>query len=356
MLKQYPDGPITPAGQHQLLSGKYPAWWYDSPSGNIRFHLMGGQAPWPGVQTGIVCKSLKSYDPGFEMLDGQGAHQDGVTFNDAVYDPTEFNFVLKTSASRQAGIRAAQRVFDDWLDSWDPKQQGKLTRYTEESGHWWANVRKFKPMPDDLTIRSRFQQLTWSARNDVTFFQSVPSVSTFPETGVLTSGAGSGFVRLTNRGDQPAWATHLFYGPGILAVGDGPGSTNMITFGPLEAGQIALITTLPRLRSIVDLSSTPVTASAQNLDLFQLLIKDLETFAFAGNIPPLLQEFNSAFGILPPQGVLYSLLTGRFNNPIPPKVEGAFPVESHIAVSITGGSSASKIISSVTPFRRMVVR
>lgn len=354
MLKQYPPDPITPAQNYQLLkgNGKFPTWYYDSPSGNIRFHLMGGQAPWPGVQQGVICKSLKSYDPIFEMLDSQGAHQDGVTFNDAVYGPTEFDFILKTTASREQGISGAQDVLDDWLSSWDPKQQGKLTRYTEAEGHWWCNVRKSKALPDDLTVRSRFQQLTWVARNDLTFFQSTPSVCTFHPGG----SGGSGFQKLTNRGDQPAWSSHLCYGPGTFAFGDGPGSTTMITFGPLEAGQIVLITTLPRLRSVVDLTPSTVSTSQQNLDLFQTIVKDLETFAFAGNIPPLLEQFNSLLGILPPQGVLYSLLNGRFTNPIPPKPEGAYATESHIAVSITSGTSASKIISSVTPFRRMVVR
>jgi hypothetical protein len=345
----YPPEQITPAGEYQLLSSKVPSWYYDSPSGNIRFHLIGGRSPFPGVQTGIVCESLKSYDPDFDLLDSQGAHQDGVTYNDTVYGPTEYDFVLRTSSPTLVG---AQHVFDDWLDSWDPKQLGRLTRYTERTGHWWCNVRKAKPMSDDLTIRQRSQRLTWTARNDLTFMQSVPSVCTFQPGG----SGGNGFVSLTNRGDQVGWASHLCYGPGTFGFGDGPGSTTMITFGPLEAGQIALITTLPRLRSVVDLSPVPVTASSQNLGLFQVIVKDLIDFATAGNVPPLLQEFENFLGIRPPQGVLYSLLKGRFNNPIPPKVEGAFPVESHIAVTISGGNSASKIISSVTPYRRMSVR
>jgi hypothetical protein len=341
---------ITPAGSYQLLSSRYPSWWYDSPSGNIRFHLMGGQSPCPGVQTGIVCKAIKSYDPLFDMQDSQGAHQDGVTFKDAVYQPSEFDFELKTSSPTLEGARA---VFGDWLDSWDPKQVGKLTRFTEIDGHWWCFVRKFRPLPNDLVIRQRGQAMTWTARNDNTFFQSTPSVCTFHPGGT----GGTGFQTLTNRGDQPGWASHLVYGPfAKIGIGDGPGSTNMITFGPLEAGQIALITTLPRLRSVVDLSPVPVTPSSQNLDLFQTIVKDLIDFATAGNVPPLLQEFENFLGIRPPQGVLYSYLTGRFNNPIPAKVEGAQPVASKIAVSITGGNSASKIISSVTPFRRMSVR
>jgi hypothetical protein len=345
----YPNA-VTPVGMSQMISGKYPNWWYDSPSGNIRFHLMGGQSPFPGVQTGIVCKSLKSYDPLFQMQDSQGAHQDGVTFNDAVYEATEFDFDLKTSAPH---LDEARAVFADWMDSWDPKKVGKLTRYTERDGHWWCYVRKFKPMPNDLVIRQRGQALTWTARNDLTFMQSTPSVCTFQPGGT----GGSGFLTLTNRGDQPAWASHLVYGPfSKIAIGDGPGSTTMITFGPLEAGQIALITTLPRLRSVVDLSPAPVVVSPQNTDLFSEILSGLISFATSGNIEGLLQEFQNFAGIRAPQGVLYSLLTGRFNNPIPAKDEGADPVESKLAVSITGGTSATKIVSSVTPLRRMVLR
>jgi hypothetical protein len=130
----------------------------------------------------------------------------------------------------------------------------------------------------------------------------------------------------------------------------------MITFGPLEAGQIALITTLPRLRSVVDLSPAPVTPSSQNLDLFQTILKDLIDFATRATCRRCCRSSRTSSASGRRRVCSTRYLTGRFNNPIPAKVEGAQPVASKIAVSITGGNSASKIISSVTPFRRMSVR
>jgi hypothetical protein len=142
----YPNA-VTPVGMSQMISGKYPNWWYDSPSGNIRFHLMGGQSPFPGVQTGIVCKSLKSYDPLFQMQDSQGAHQDGVTFNDAVYQATEFDFELKTSAPTSTGPRGVRRLAG-LLGSKDRSASSPAT--PRRDGHWWCYVRKFKPTAQRL--------------------------------------------------------------------------------------------------------------------------------------------------------------------------------------------------------------
>jgi hypothetical protein len=186
---------------------------------------------------------------------------------------------------------------------------------------------------------------------------------TFPITGTVgadavalvgynakTSPITTGFLPLTNIGDQDGWPRYLCYGPGTFAFGDGPSSQNMITFGPLLENQIVLVTTLPRLRSVVDLSVNQ--PPQQNLNIFQALLDDLISFATINNVPPLLQQFESFFGILPPQGVLYSLLNGRFTTPIPPKVEGVPATTAHIPVSITGGNANSKVVAALTPLRR----
>jgi hypothetical protein len=60
----------------------------------------------------------------------------------------------------------------------------------------------------------------------------------------------------------------------------------------------------------------------------------------------------SVFGIVPPQGNLYSLLHGRFSNPIPPKPAGAPAPKYQVNVGITGGSPASAIMVAGTPLRR----
>lgn len=159
----------------------------------------------------------------------------------------------------------------------------------------------------------------------------------------------SGFLPLTNLGNVEAWPRYLCYGPGTFSFSNGPGSSSMVTFGPLLDGQIALITTEPRLRSVVDLS--PSAPAGQPLSSIQSLLESLISFATNNNTPPLLQQFESIFGVRPPQGNLYTLLNGRFTNPLPPNVYGISPVAEQIAVSILDGTPDSKIVASVTPRR-----
>jgi hypothetical protein len=164
--------------------------------------------------------------------------------------------------------------------------------------------------------------------------------------------AQSGFLPLTNIGSVDAWPRYLCYagsGTPTFYFGDGPNSSSLIPFGPLEPGQVVLITTLPRLRSIVDV--TPNKPLPQQLDFWQALIKDLISFATINDVPPLLQQFESFFGILPPQGVLYSLLGGRFTTPIPGKYEGVPPVEAHIPVKIDNAAPDTRVVAAVTPMR-----
>lgn len=156
----------------------------------------------------------------------------------------------------------------------------------------------------------------------------------------------AGFVNLTNTGDQPGWPRYLCYGPGTFTIGD-VGTTNSITFGPLGDGQIALLNTLPRLPAVVDLSPT----QPKQTVTFQSLIQELINFATSNNTPPLLQEFESLFGILPPQGNMYSLLSGRFTQPIAPMLEQVGPQAVSIPVAIKNGSAKSQIIAAVTPQR-----
>lgn len=163
--------------------------------------------------------------------------------------------------------------------------------------------------------------------------------------------SASGFVNLSNIGDQPGWPRYLLYGPGTFTIGD-VGTPNSITFGPLLAGQVVLLNALPRLPAVVDLSPTPSATTTTQQNQFASLLSDLINFVTNNNIPPFLQEFESLFGILPPQGNLYSLLKGRFTQAIPPMLEQVGPVTTSIPVSITGATAASQIIAAVTPQRR----
>lgn len=200
--------------------------------------------------------------------------------------------------------------------------------------------------PFTITFTGAFSQVAVDllAATSSFFGGSGPFAHIFRET---VGGSHGGHLTLTNTGDQPGWPRYLCYGPGTFSIGE-PGSGNVVKFGPLKPGQIALLSTLPRLPTVVDLS--PGQAASGNI--VQTLITDLVNFATNNNVPPLLQEFESVFGILPPQGSLYSLLDGRFTTPIPPMLEQVGPMPVSIPCSIQGGTSSSNVIASVTPFRR----
>lgn len=159
----------------------------------------------------------------------------------------------------------------------------------------------------------------------------------------------SGYLPLTNFGDVEAWPRYLCYGPGTFSF-TSPGQSNPITFGPLEDDQVVLITTDPRLRSIVDL--TPNQPTIPQLNKWETLMQNLISFATNNNTPPLLQRFESLFGILPPQGALYTLLNGRFTYSLPGASYGVLPTTQQVQVSITDGNPQSQVVAAITPRRR----
>lgn len=162
-----------------------------------------------------------------------------------------------------------------------------------------------------------------------------------------------GFLTRINAGDQPMFDRYTVYGPGTFEFADGPGSSDSVAFGPLLTGQVVQIRTDPRKRGVIDLTSQPPTP--QQLNWFQQALADIVSFATDGNVPPLLRELESVFGIAPPQGNLFSLLNGRFsdNAAIPAKSPGNPAQEYKVAVTITDGNADSRIISSGTPLRRL---
>jgi hypothetical protein len=177
-----------------------------------------------------------------------------------------------------------------------------------------------------------------------------------PPVSQFNAGAGTPFLTLTNIGDQPGFPSYLCYGPGTFLIND-PGTNNMISFGPLLPGQIAMLNTNPRLAPVVDL--TPPSISAPQLNLFQQLnaastafMQYLVDLVTNNNLPPLLQEWQSIFGQTPPQGPLTSLLSSRFTQPVLPMLEQQGPVTTHIPCQIQGGNDQSKNVASLTPMRR----
>lgn len=175
-----------------------------------------------------------------------------------------------------------------------------------------------------------------------------PSLDNF-SVGDNATETQSGHLKVTNFGDQDGYMRFLVHGPGLFRIANGPDSQEFIEFGPLGDGQIALLTTLPRLRGVVDLSPD---RPEQQLTGFQQFISSLLSLATNNNIPPLLESFASLFGINPPQGEMYSLLKGRFTFAIPPKPTGAPPPTYQIPVEIKDGNADSRIIAALTPLRR----
>ncbi|TDH48485.1 hypothetical protein E2F47_23500 [Mycobacterium eburneum] len=340
----FPPGQVTPLGDQITTLGTVPEIAFVAPSGN-KWHIGGGQAPDAGIHSGMVLKQISGLQPPFDLLDIQGARQDGTTNLDTVFDPCVIDLTLEASAFTVDEFR---RVVRAWISDWTPPNVLTMSWFTRELGEWWMPVRQYKTFPDQLLAipaMHRRQVFTWTCRGDNAFWYGVDSVSSF----ALASGqsSGSGFNPVTNLGPLPTWLRHLVYGPGTFSIGDGTSGTS-ISFGPLLDGQIALISTLPRIRSVVDLSPDQ---APQSLTKLQTLVEALLDYAISVQKPPLLQYFESLFGILPPNGPLYSLLGGRFQTPIPGKPDGAMPTTSYIPVSISGGNSNSKIVTAITPYR-----
>lgn len=168
----------------------------------------------------------------------------------------------------------------------------------------------------------------------------------------------SGFLRRRNIGDQPMPDRYTCYGPGTFRFAASPGSSEMIEFGPLLPNQVVWIDTSRQNPKIKDLTS--IAPTQQELNVFQQAFKDFVSWATGNNVPPLLQQIESVFGITPPQGNLYSLLKGRWNkdSAIPAKSPGtpdSLVQPVFVKVEIDGGNADSKILVSGTPRRRYPV-
>jgi hypothetical protein len=343
------DSTVLPIGADELLTGDKENIWYTSPDGNSRFYIAGALAPWPGIQDGIVLTGgLHGLSPEFKNIDLKSARQPGVTFTGTLYDTLNLDMNLQAHANTPQGM---SKVISEWVGAWDPTKTGTLEYWTLDRGYWFNNTVRLAKTWGDTWKQSwrtiKMAQLTHSCRFDNAFWQGFPSIDGFAPGG--GSEGGSSFLQLTNIGDQDAFPTFLFYGPGTFTFSNGPGGPP-ITFGPLEAGQVVLMPTNPRLNNVVNLTA----GVPQALSVEQQTIAAIINFVTNNNVPPYLQQFESLFGILPPQGSLWTLLKGRYDTPIPGVSQPAFATQSEIAVTITGtgGSSASKIVARIDPMRR----
>lgn len=225
-----------------------------------------------------------------------------------------------------------------------------------------TNSRHFRVQREGFTVLDFKEQGTGSAlgasyrgcgfgmeSGDGTFAQRIPPSILEWSMGDNASLPQSGHLSVTNFGDQPGYPDLVVYGPGTFKFGDGPGVDATVEFGPLLEGQVALIKTHPGMRAVHDITAEEV---EQDLPASTQFLKRLISYAFNNNVPPLMNWFQSLFGIAPPQGNMYALLKGRFSRPVPPRPVAGLPETSKIAVTIEGGNAFSKVVAALTPLRR----
>ena len=134
-----------------------------------------------------------------------------------------------------------------------------------------------------------------------------------------------GFLERNNAGDQPAYDSYTLYGPAKkFLIANGPGSTDMVEFGPLGEGEIVHIRTDPRRQNVFDY--TDYTGEETSPVLFGASPSDQMT----------------------------RRLKGRFttDSAIPPKEPGMRVHTHSVACGIQGGNADSRIDVSLTPRRR----
>lgn len=327
---------LTQFGINSLLGGADPIITWIDRNGDI-WPLSGGLAPIPPLE-GVNMSSIEGLMASIKMLTQQGALQDGDTWMGAVYDPAEITVDLEVFANSPSSYRDITRRLISGLD---PKYPGKLNWFTPEMGDWWLPARLGKQI--DATWKTSpalvgHSTMAVPLHIDQAFFQSYDSVS-------APVGQSGGFASMTNLGDQDEWARYLVYGPGTVTFHD-PGGP--VTFGPIESGQIVLVTTKPGVRGVLDL--TPNRPTTAQMSYWQTWLESIIDLATNNNVPPLLQTFESWFGIVPPQGNLYSLLNGRFSTSVP--ATPTKPTTWSMPISVTGGTAQTQVIGALTPHRK----
>lgn len=339
------DATILPQGAADLIAGAKEAIYVTSQDSLTQCALSGPGQPWPGIQDGfLLTDGIKGLSPGFKHIDLKAARQPGVTWTGTAFDVLEMDLSLEAHANTPQGL---SQLVSEWTSMWHPTQLNTFEYITQDRGYWYFPARLSKPFPDVLKKMPRLilqRKFTQTIRCDSGFWYGMPSISEYQTSPIH---GNSGFLPLLNIGQEDGWPTLLFYGPGTFSFSNGPSSTTMISFGPLEAGQVVLMRTLPRLRTLTDLTSAP----QQILNGGQALLEALVNFVYNNNVPPLIQWFESLFGILPPQGPLYTLLNGRYSNPFPGVRQPQWAQQQYLAVSITGGNSDSKIVGRIDPQR-----
>ncbi|HOW92885.1 MAG TPA: hypothetical protein PLF91_00140 [Mycolicibacterium fallax] len=187
----YPSGPLTPHGWWHLVNDTRPTMRLRAHDGSIDFYLLGGHAPPfhdPTHPEAVAIKSLKGLVPPSKDITQKGATEDGVTFIDSLYDPTEVEMVVECMGRDTKHLK---RVVRDLIASLDAKEPSELAFFTQDLGWWWAPVRWSKGAPGDplanqarvrqqLSLRLQADDAFWRAGDDVSMF--APSYEAMTDT------------------------------------------------------------------------------------------------------------------------------------------------------------------------------
>ena len=200
-------------------------------------------------------------------------------------------------------------------------------------------------------LGAQFRGVGWGSFASGAFVtQGTPAAVTEIRAGDASETTQSGYIDRINLGTEERRDRYTCYGPGTFEIASGPGSSEMVEFGPLLPNQVMRLNTDGQKQPIVDLTSTPSTA-AELLE-YRDALKELESVAPIANIGPTMAANASGFGVVPPQGNVNRLLRGRFARPLAPKPSGGPAPVQRIAVKISGGNSDSRIVAHGTPRRR----
>lgn len=178
-LKRFPENPVTPHGAYHVLHDRIPWMGLSSFDETVAFNMLGGLAipdfiNYPGR---FDIKDISGLIPPWRTIDQKGATQDGVSFIDALYDPTEVILEGRVKGKNPADCR---RVYRYLVDSLDVKRTSRLWWFTHQLGYWWSDVRWFKTPENSVgAIRNKTQDVSLRLRADNAFWQSFPSVDSF---------------------------------------------------------------------------------------------------------------------------------------------------------------------------------
>lgn len=176
---KYPAGPVTPHGRYHIRKGDLPEVSLMAPNDQIVVWLMGGHAiPDPFLYPEVVhVTKMSGLIAPWDTIDQQGATEDGVTFVDALYGPTEVLLEVKLVARDAKHLRRLRRHLFECLDV---KAQSEFGFTTHELGYWWAPIRWWKkPDNPETNPQQCTQELQLRLRGDSGFWQSFPDLDSF---------------------------------------------------------------------------------------------------------------------------------------------------------------------------------